>query len=125
MTPLDLACSQNHANYLGGRSCWAYEVRIELDTRLRILKRQRQQLQEAFGQVNRRLRSLDFDHRTQRRTSPPSPDISRARLFVEAAEQLLEPTTIRLLWELVDERHEATTEGNERTHPITPESNGY
>ena len=100
---IELSISQNHADYLAGRRSWSYDTRIEIETRLRILKRQRQHLQEAFGQCNRRLKHLL--HMQQEVPSPlKTPASARAVAFVQAATRLLDASTIAMLWEIVEQR---------------------
>ena len=42
---LQIALQRNHANYLHGRGSWPYDIRIEVEERMRQLKRQRVRLQ--------------------------------------------------------------------------------
>lgn len=100
---VDLAINQNHANYLAGRGSWSYDTRIEIETRLRILKRQRQQVQEAYGRCNRRLKQLAHNQH-HASTAKDTPETIRALAFVEAATQMLAPETVRLIWEIVEHR---------------------
>jgi hypothetical protein len=97
---IELAIAQNHADYLGGRKSWSYDTRIEVDARVKILKRQRQHLQDAYGQCNRRLKRMQQEALEQQRVPPA--DMTRAHLFVQVATQFLAPETITMLWELVE-----------------------
>lgn len=102
---LDLAIQQNHADFLAHRASWTYDQRIAVDARVRILRRQRQTLQELYGQNNRVLRTLQ---RAQMETPPPSVsvvDVSFERQFVEVARRLLHPDTYQLL---ADQAREVT-----------------
>ena len=99
---IELAISSNHADYLGGRRCWSYETRIEVDTRLRILKRQLQHLAEACGRCNRRLKRLQHEADEVAYHAQTAPDHARSLAFVQVAQQFLDPATLVMLWEIVD-----------------------
>jgi hypothetical protein len=53
-----IAVAKNHANYLAHRPNWSYEYRIQIDERLRILRRQRQTLQELMGSIRRQEQAI-------------------------------------------------------------------
>ena len=104
---IELSISQNHADYLAGRRSWSYDTRIEIETRVRILKRQRQHLQEAFGQCNRRLKHL-LHMQQEGPGTQKTPASARAVAFVQAATRLLDASTIAMLWEIVEQRGPGT-----------------
>jgi hypothetical protein len=99
---VDLAIANNHADYLGGRRCWSYETSNEVKLRLRILKRQMQQLQDAYGRCNRRIKHLEHVEAHQPREDA-NPNGTRALRFVQAAEVLLDAETVAMLWEMVEQ----------------------
>lgn len=105
---IDLAIATNHADYLAGRPCWTYEISIEVKERLRVLKRQRQHLQDAMGQCARRVRRLQYDADHAARDTPPR-EAQRAQAFVAVAQQVLAPETLALLWEVVDKQGASST----------------
>jgi hypothetical protein len=106
---IELAISANHADYLGGRWSWSYETRIEVETRLKSLKRQRQHLQEALGHCNRRIKRLTHEQHMALR-APGVPDAARALRFVQIAQQVLDPDTLAMIWDAV-EHQQATSNG--------------
>ena len=116
---VELAISQNHADYLGGRHCWSYETTLEVRQRLRILKRQRQHLQEAFGACNRRIKELQHQQRQQAVMEKP-PEVVRALRFVQMAQVLLAPETVALLWDLVDNQALSNGVGRSNDEVTTP-----
>jgi len=103
---VDLAISQNHADYLGGRRSWSYDTSVEVKTRLRILKRQHQHLQDALGHCNRRLKRLRQEQLEQQRATL-TPDVTRAQAFVQVATRFLAQETLTMLWELVETQQQA------------------
>lgn len=115
---VELALNQNHANYVGGRRSWSYETSNEVKARVRILKRQRQHLQEAFGACNRWIKRWHHEH-GNRREEGTADAHGRALAFVRAAEVLLDGATLRMLWELVDTA-QATPNGVARAEEAAP-----
>jgi hypothetical protein len=101
---ITLAIQHNHANFLASRGCWSYETRIEADTILKTLRRQRQHLQECYGRVNRQVRDLEVAARQALRPHGQSAaGDGLAEHFMQVARHLLDATTYAMLLEAARE----------------------